>query len=120
MKRLLQISSFFLLFFSFLFASSINVGAQITFAEDGIHCICGLTSPGGITIIATGTAGPFTFQWSGPEGYASTEQSPEDMTVPGLYEVAVVNTYGCAVTDANGCTALLKVSAICLHKKLIC
>jgi hypothetical protein len=34
---------------------------------DTVHCICGPTSPGGVTIIANGTAGPFTFQWSGPE-----------------------------------------------------
>lgn len=34
---------------------------------DTVQCICGPTSPGGVTIIATGTAGPFTFQWSGPE-----------------------------------------------------
>ena len=70
--------------------------AEISISE--VHCICGPTSPGGVTIIANGTAGPFTFQWSGPEGYASTEQNPEDMTVPGLYEVAVLNAYGCAVT----------------------
>ncbi len=63
-----------------------------------VHCICGPTSPGGVTIIATGTAGPFTFQWSGPEGYASTEQSPEDLAIPGLYEVKITNAYGCAVT----------------------
>ncbi|MFM9950332.1 MAG: SprB repeat-containing protein [Saprospiraceae bacterium] len=83
----------FVVFFLLAFTS-----AKAEIRIDTVHCICGPTSPGGITIIATGTAGPFTFQWSGPEGYASTDQSPEDMTVPGLYEVAVVNAYGCAVT----------------------
>ena len=83
----------FVLFF--LLASTIAKG-EIRIST--VHCICGSTSPGVVTIIANGTAGPFTFKWSGPEGYASTEQNPEDMTVPGLYEVAVLNAYGCAVT----------------------
>jgi len=61
-------------------------------------CICSPASPGSVTLIATGTAGPFTFRWSGPEGYESTVQSPTDITIPGTYAVAVINAYGCAVT----------------------
>jgi len=83
----------FVVFFLLAFTS-----AKAEIRIDTVHCICGSTSLGGVTIIATGTAGPFTFQWSGPDGYASIEQSPEDLAIPGLYEVTVVNAYGCAVT----------------------
>jgi len=73
------------------------------------HCICSPASPGSVTLIATGTAGPFTFQWEGPEGYISTEQSPEDLTVPGYYEVRVTNAYGCITylgTEVESCPAI--------------
>ena len=188
MIQRLPVSAFSLVLFTFLLLFGSRVTAQIAFAENGVHCICGTGATGAITLIANGTAGPFTFRWSGPEGYESTVQSPTDITIPGTYAVAVTNAYGCAVTlttevgecpvidpllltpvpactganngaitltpittgtapytyawstgattesinglapgeycltvtDANGCTALLKVSAICLHKKLIC
>ncbi|MFM9946576.1 MAG: T9SS type A sorting domain-containing protein [Saprospiraceae bacterium] len=84
-----------------------NAKAEISISA--VQCICGPTSPGGVTIIATGTAGPFTFQWSGPDGYESTVQSPTDITIPGTYSVTVTNAYECAVplsTEVGACPVI--------------
>ncbi len=97
MIQRIPISVFSLVLFTFFLLFGSKVTAQIAFAENGVQCICGTGATGSITLIATGTAGPFTFQWSGPEGYESTAQSPTDITVPGQYEVAVTNAYGCAI-----------------------
>ena len=71
---------------------------RIEIPADQIPCICPSGGMGSITVIAEGSAGPFTFLWAGPGGYASTEQNPADLPAPGWYTVAVTNAYGCAVT----------------------
>lgn len=65
---------------------------------DAVHCICGPDGPGRIFITAAGTAGPFSFVWSGPNNYRDYAQNPQGISSPGLYTVIVTNAYGCAVT----------------------
>lgn len=73
-------------------------GGRIEIPADQITCICPSGGPGSISVIAEGSAGPFTFLWAGPGGYASTEQNPADLPAPGQYSVTVTNAYGCEVT----------------------
>ncbi len=77
-------------------AAAVQAVAQIRI--DSVQCACASGGTGSITVIAEGSAGPFTFLWSGPGGYVSTEQNPADLPAPGQYSVAVTNAYGCAVT----------------------
>lgn len=60
-------------------------------------CICPGHPGRPFEVIATGTAGPFTFSWEGPDNYTSTDQNPANITTPGQYTVSVTNAYGCAV-----------------------
>jgi hypothetical protein len=60
-------------------------------------CICPGHPSQPFEVIATGTAGPFTFSWEGPDNYTSTDQNPTNITTPGQYTVSVTNAYGCAV-----------------------
>ena len=75
---------------------SIHAAAEIRI--DQITCACASGGTGSISVIAEGSAGPFTFLWAGPGGYVSTEQNPADLPAPGQYAVTVTNAYGCAVT----------------------
>lgn len=50
---------------------------------------------GAIDLTMEGGVEPYSFNWSGPENYTSTEEDPEDL-VPGIYQIVV--------EDANGCT----------------
>ena len=55
-----------------------------------------------VTLTANVTAGaaPFTYDWTGPNGFAATGQTP---TLPNTNNVS--GTYIVTVTDANGCFA---------------
>lgn len=59
------------------------------------QCTCTPSTPGSVEVQAQGTAGPFNFQWEGPNGYTSNAQSPNDLASPGQYSVTVTNLYGC-------------------------
>jgi uncharacterized protein (DUF2141 family) len=58
-------------------------------------CLCAGAPRQAFAVEASGTAGPFTFRWEGPEGYVSEEQNPQDMELPGAYTLYVTNAYGC-------------------------
>ncbi|MBX2927698.1 MAG: hypothetical protein KF852_07690 [Saprospiraceae bacterium] len=79
-------------------AAQSEEGGRIEIPSDQIPCICPSGGMGSISLIAEGSAGPFTFLWAGPDGYLSTEQNPADLPTPGQYSVTVTNAYGCAVT----------------------
>ncbi len=52
---------------------------------------------GAIEVTAEGNAAPFTFQWSGPEGFSSTLQNISGLCKVGEYRVTVTNSVGCTV-----------------------
>lgn len=51
-------------------------------------------SNGSIDLSLTGGVAPHNFQWSGPNGYSSTQEDPTNLTA---------GTYTVSVMDANGC-----------------
>lgn len=63
-----------------------------------VDCVCTNQPRQAFELTATGTAGPFTFKWSGPGGYTSTEQNPGNIEWAGTYTVEVSNAYGCITT----------------------
>ncbi|HFA50415.1 MAG TPA: hypothetical protein ENJ95_15485 [Bacteroidetes bacterium] len=50
------------------------------------------------------SAGPFTFAWTGPNGFTSEEEDLSNLTDVGIYQVIVTNAYGCAVTLSTNLT----------------
>lgn len=88
--------------------------------ERAISCICegDLFQP--LTLTAEGTAGPFTYAWSGPEEYASTVQNPDDISDAGQYSVAVTNAYGCEVTLEIDIPACPMPSGIEIEILIVC
>lgn len=64
-----------------------------------IHsAICHGASDGAVDMAPTGGVAPYSYQWSGPNGFSATSQDL-NMIAAGVYTVVI--------TDANGCTASL-------------
>ncbi len=61
---------------------------------------CGSTVTTHLIAAISGDMGPFSYNWEGPEGYSSSELTPE-VTSPGLYSMTL--------TDAAGATAVAAI-----------
>ncbi|RMH00936.1 MAG: hypothetical protein D6706_02835, partial [Chloroflexi bacterium] len=79
---------------------TVTVNANPTVSASSNSPICeGATLNLGAT--PGGGAAPYTYSWSGPNGFTSTSQNP---SITGA-TLAAAGTYSVTVTDANGCTA---------------
>ena len=77
-----------------LFIPQVHAEISVILTEN-ITCVCPGNPQQAFEVTATGTAGPFTFEWSGPEGYTSTEMMPSDIEISGTYTLMVTNAYEC-------------------------
>ena len=72
-----------------------------------VDILCFGNSTGSISVTASGGTAPYSYSWTGPNGYTSNTEDPV-----GLF----VGTYNLTVTDANGstggCLASLTVSIV--------
>ncbi len=75
-------------------ALAIALAPSILAFGQNVACFGGST--GSINLEITGGTGPYSTAWSGPNGYASTNEDIVDLSA---------GTYDVLVTDANGCTA---------------
>jgi hypothetical protein len=91
----MPISNANLVFIFILLLSGSTLRAQINVSSSDI-CVCDGAPQQPFSVAAEGSAGPFFFIWSGPDGYASTFKEPSDITAPGPYELKVYNAFGCS------------------------
>jgi len=76
-----------------LSALFVRAEIEITLLTD---CICeGGDAQQAFSVVAEGSAAPFQFYWTGPNGYSSSEKEPLDIQSPGEYRLRVLNDYGC-------------------------
>jgi hypothetical protein len=80
---------------------------SITAANNGSVCATADIDLSSMTL--DGTA-PYTYAWSGPDGYTSTDADP----APFASTLTSGGTYTVTVTDANGCTATATTEVIVL------
>ena len=78
----------------FFFLPQLYADISVTLADD-VTCVCPGNPQQAFIVTATGTAGPFTYEWSGPEGYTSNTMMPFDIEVGGMYTLLVTNVYEC-------------------------
>ena len=88
-------------FLAILFLSTaFGLQAQISVMsnlEPG-DCFCEGTPQQPFSVTAEGSAGPFTYEWSSPNGYTSTTKEPDDIVLAGEYTLEVYNAYACSFT----------------------
>lgn len=71
--------------------------------NNGFGVGCNGGTDGSVTSLSTGGTAPFTFLWSGPDGFSSTAPDLADLS-PGDYSLTV--------TDANGCITNVSTSIV--------
>ena len=71
---------------------------QITTTISVADISCNGLSDGSIDLTASGGTGNYTYQWTGPSGYASSSEDISFLT-SGTYNVTVTDDNGCQVTD---------------------
>jgi len=76
--------------------AEITQNTTLTRAEPA--CICEGASGTYFNLETDPEFGPYTFLWSGPEGFSSERQNPDDISMPGLYTVQVINDLGCSIS----------------------
>lgn len=82
----------------------ISEPTAISIANTKVDVLCNGNTTGSIDITATGGVGPYTYSWSGPGTFSSTN---EDITN------LVAGSYTVTVTDANSC---IKTSTIAVSE----
>ncbi len=80
---------------------TITQPAILTIVLDSLRKPCGGVNNGRIYISVIGGSGGKTYSWTGPNGYTSTVQDPNNISA---------GNYSVLVTDVNGCTASLNVT----------
>ena len=58
--------------------------------------LCSGESTGEIEAVVSGGTSPYTYSWTGPDGFSSDQPLIDDLPV-GLYELAVTDTNGCEI-----------------------
>ncbi|RCW30222.1 PKD domain-containing protein, partial [Marinilabilia salmonicolor] len=65
-----------------------------------------------LSVTAIGGSGPYTYSWSGPDGFTSTDQNPT------ISNVTLLNNgdYDVVVTDANGCGSVTSSVSVVINE----
>ncbi|MCB0771586.1 MAG: SprB repeat-containing protein, partial [Flavobacteriales bacterium] len=74
--------------------TSMYMSSVLSVYEGGSNTTCSDATNGAIDLIVAGGSGGYTFAWSGPNGFGSTEQDITDL---------LGGSYAIAITDINGC-----------------
>jgi|AntRauTorckE5430_2_1112549.scaffolds.fasta_scaffold21347_2 hypothetical protein len=80
----MPISKVYLIFILILLLSGSTLRAQLNVSSSDI-CVCDGAPQQPFSVTAEGSAGPFFFIWSGPNGYVSTLKEPADIVLAGTY-----------------------------------
>ncbi len=67
---------------------------------------------GAINIGVTGGTPTYTYSWTGPNGYASTAQNPDDIQNQGAYTVVVTDVFGCTGTNVSNVGGIVTVNEL--------
>jgi hypothetical protein len=86
---------YIILTIAFLASLWLPIRAEISVSlANNITCVCPGNPQQAFTVTADGTAGPFTFEWEGPN-FSSTQMMPTNIENGGMYTLKVTNTYQC-------------------------
>ncbi|NCW28462.1 MAG: adhesin, partial [Verrucomicrobia bacterium] len=75
-----------------------------------VNPLCPNTATGSVDLTVSGGTSPYTYQWSGPNGYTAITQDIGFIPI-GLYYVIVTDAYGCSGTQTTSLSNPIPISA---------
>ncbi len=90
--------------------ANLNVVSESTVAVSLVPTNINQQGNGGaVANTVSGGSGTFTYAWSGPGGFTSTQKNLSNLTTPGQYCVTVTDSEGCTAMQCTNITAPLVV-----------
>ncbi len=71
---------------------------------DVSQTLCPASTDGAIDLTITGGTPPFTFDWTGPNGFTSSDEDISNLE-PGAYTIVLIDATNCSVTDTYTVTS---------------
>lgn len=91
--------------------TNLNVTAQSTVQVTMVPTnISQQGNNGAVSITPTGGTGIYTYAWSGPNNYTSTQKNISGLSTPGQYCVTVTDNQGCSASNCTTITQPLSVT----------
>ena len=84
--------------------------APLSLVVAPVNPLCPNTATGSIDLTVSGGTSPYTYQWSGPNGYTATTQDIGFINI-GLYYVIVTDAYGCSASQSTSLSNPTPLSA---------
>lgn len=84
--------------------------APLSLLVTPVNPLCPNTSTGSVDLTVSGGTSPYTYQWSGPNGYTAITQDIGFIPI-GLYYVIVTDAYGCSGTQTTSLSNPTAISA---------
>src|SRR5690606_29164736 len=97
------------------FTQPFDVTEPGMFSFDGsaLPASCDLSTNGSIQVSATGGTSPYTYSWTGPDGFGANTANINGLAA-GIYHLTLTDANGCSAlyTDTIGAPAAITVFAI--------
>ncbi|MCM0059867.1 MAG: gliding motility-associated C-terminal domain-containing protein, partial [Algoriphagus sp.] len=78
---------------------TITEPAQLALTQSQVNNVCFQGNTGSISITPSGSTAPYSYAWTGPNGFTSTNEDLQNL-VSGFYQVTVRDANGCTLTGA--------------------
>ncbi len=92
--------------------TNINIGEPTALNVSGTPINISDDTPGGVNIVVAGGRPEYSYSWSGPGGYTSTNKDIDDVTVAGTYCVTVTDNNNCTDEQCFAINAALAVGIV--------
>ncbi len=95
--------------------SAAAVATDITCQDDN-----GFSADGAVNLTTTNGVGPFSYSWTGPDGFAASSEDLSGLDTPGLYSVVVTDDNGCVANASATVNAPALFSAAAVATDITC
>ncbi len=91
----------------------------IVLSADVSQTLCPNSTDGAIDLTITGGTAPFAFDWTGPNGFVSSDEDISNLE-PGDYTIVLIDATNCSVTDTYTITSPDEIGVVSTVGEVLC